>query len=128
MKKLVQAFVSLTIATSTFGGVTSVAAKENTPAYKIEYQNADSMQSVFTKELHQKYANVKFKKKSKNVSVYESKNYKVKVKDLDVDTIGKQTISIEGENKKTSESPAARTVRRIKRQRPKKITPAQTSA
>lgn len=48
MKKLVQAFVSLIIATSTFGGVTSVAAKENTPAYKIEYQNADSMQSVFT--------------------------------------------------------------------------------
>lgn len=42
-----------------------LVAKENTPAYKIEYQNADSMQSVFTKELHQKYANVKFKKKSK---------------------------------------------------------------
>ena len=65
MKKLVQAFVSLIIASSTFGGVTSVAAKENTPAYKIEYQDADSMQSVFTKELHKKYANVKFKKKSK---------------------------------------------------------------
>ena len=74
MKKLMQVFASVMIATSTFGGVTSVAAKENTPAYKIEYQNADSMQSVFTKELHQKYANVKFKKKSKNVSVYESKN------------------------------------------------------
>ena len=87
MKKLMQVFASVMIATSTFGGVTSVAAKENTPAYKIEYQNADSMQSVFTKELHQKYANVKFKKKSKNVSVYESKNYKVKVKDLDIDTI-----------------------------------------
>lgn len=87
------------IATSTFGGVTSVAAKENTPAYKIEYQNADSMQSVFTKELHKKYANVKFKKKTKNVSVYESKNYKVKVKDLDIDTVGKQTVSIEGKNK-----------------------------
>lgn len=80
MKKLVQAFVSLIIATSTFGGVTSVAAKENTPAYKIEYQNADSMQSVFTKELHQKYANVKFKKKSKNVSVYESKKLQGKSK------------------------------------------------
>ena len=96
-----QVFVSVMIATSTFGGVTSVAAKENTPAYKIEYQNADSMQSVFTKELHQKYANVKFKKKSKNVSVYESKNYKVKVKDLDIDTVGKQTVSIEGKNKNT---------------------------
>ena len=54
MKKLMQVFASVMIATSTFGGVTSVAAKENTPAYKIEYQNADSMQSVFTKELHQK--------------------------------------------------------------------------
>ena len=66
MKKLMQVFASVMIATSTFGGVTSVAAKENTPAYKIEYQNADSMQSVFTKELHQKYANVKIlKRKSK---------------------------------------------------------------
>ena len=80
MKKLVQAFVSLIIATSTFGGVTSVAAKENTPAYKIEYQDADSMQSVFTKELHKKYANVKFKKKTKNVSVYESKKLQGKSK------------------------------------------------
>ena len=97
MKKLMQVFASVMIATSTFGGVTSVAAKENTPAYKIEYQNADSMQSVFTKELHQKYANVKFKKKSKNVSVYESKNYKVKVKDLDIETVGKQTVLIECE-------------------------------
>lgn len=103
MKKLVQAFVSLIIATSIFGGVTNVAAKENTPAYKVEYQDADSMKSVFKKELHKKYANVEFKKKTKNVSVYESKNYKVKVKDLDIDTIGKQTISIEGENKQTSE-------------------------
>ena len=103
MKKLMQVFASVMIATSTFGGVTSVAAKENTPAYKIEYQNADSMQSVFTKELHKKYANVKFKKKTKNVSVYESKNYKVKVKDLDIDTVGKQTVSIEGKNKNTYE-------------------------
>lgn len=103
MKKLVQAFVSLIIATSTFGGVTNVAAKENTQAYKVEYQDADSMKSVFTKELHKKYANVKFKEKKKNVSVYESKNYQVKVKDLDIDTIGKQIISIEGKNKKTSE-------------------------
>ncbi len=31
MKKLMQVFVSVMIATSTFGGVTSVAAKENTP-------------------------------------------------------------------------------------------------
>ena len=107
MKKLVQAFVSLIIATSTFGGVTSVAAKENTPAYKVEYQDADSMKSVFKKELHKKYANVKFKKKTKNVSVYESKNYKVQVKNLDIDTIGKQTVSIEGENKKTSEKHSA---------------------
>ena len=107
MKKLVQAFVSLIIATSTFGGVTNVAAKENTPAYKVEYQDADSMKSVFKKELHKKYANVEFKKKTKNVSVYESKNYKVKVKDLDIDAIGKQTISIEGENKKTSEKQSA---------------------
>lgn len=91
------------VATSTFGGVTNVAAKESTPVYKIEYQDADSMKSVFTKELHKKYANVKFKKKKKNVSVYESKNYQVKVKDLDIDTIGKQIISIEGTNKKTSE-------------------------
>mgnify|MGYP002674005178 CR=1 FL=1 len=88
MKKLVQAFVSLIIATSTFGGVTSVAAKENTPAYKIEYQDADSMQSVFTKELHKKYA-------------------KVKVKDLDIDTVGKQTVSIEGKNKNTNEMHSA---------------------
>ena len=107
MKKLVQAFVSLIIVTSTFAGVTTVSAKENTPAYKVEYQDADSMKSVFKKELHKKYANIKFKKKTKNVSVYESKNYKVKVKDLDVDTIGKQTISIEGENKKTSEKQSA---------------------
>lgn len=103
MKKLVQAFASLIIATSTFGGVTNVAAKESTPVYKIEYQDADSMKSVFTKELHKKYANVEFKKKTKNVSVYESKNYQVKVKDLDINTIGKQIISIEGKNKKTSE-------------------------
>ena len=103
MKKLVQAFASLIVATSTFGGVTNVVAKESTPVYKIEYQDADSMKSVFTKELHKKYANVKFKKKMKNVSVYESKNYQVKVKDLDIDTIGKQIISIEGKNKKTSE-------------------------
>ena len=54
MKKLVQAFVSLIIATSTFGGVTNVSAKENTPAYKVEYQDADSMKSVFKKELHKK--------------------------------------------------------------------------
>lgn len=107
MKKLMQVFASVMIATSTFGGVTSVAAKENTPAYKIEYQNADSMQSVFTKELHQKYANVKFKKKSKNVSVYESKNYKVKVKDLDIETVGKQTVLIEGKNKNTNEKHSA---------------------
>lgn len=107
MKKLVQAFVSLIIVTSTFAGVTTVSAKENTPAYKVEYQDADSMKSVFKKELHKKYANVKFKKKTKNVSVYESKNYKVKVKDLDIDTIGKQTVSIEGENKKTSEKQSA---------------------
>lgn len=103
MKKLVQAFASLIIATSTFGGVTNVAAKESTPVYKIEYQDADSMKSVFTKELHKKYANVEFKKKTKNVSVYESKNYQVKVKNLDINTIGKQIISIEGKNKKTSE-------------------------
>ena len=107
MKKLVQAFVSLIIATSTFVGVTTVSAKENTPAYKVEYQDADSMKSVFKQELHKKYANVKFKKKTKNVSIYESKNYKVKVKDLDIDTIGKQTVSIEGENKKTSEKHSA---------------------
>lgn len=107
MKKLFQAFASLIIATSTFGGVTNVAAKESTPVYKIEYQDADSMKSVFTKELHKKYANVEFKKKTKNVSVYESKNYKVKVKDLDIDAIGKQTISIEGENKQTSEKHSA---------------------
>ena len=107
MKKLMQVFASVMIATSTFGGVTSVAAKENTAAYKIEYQDADSMQSVFTKELHKKYANVKFKKKSKNVSVYESKNYKVKVKDLDIETVGKQTVSIEGKNKNTNEKHSA---------------------
>ena len=107
MKKLVQAFVSLIIATSTFAGVTTVSAKENTPAYKVEYQDADSMKSVFKKELHKKYANVKFKKKTKNVTVYESKNYKVKVKDLDIDSIGKQTVSIEGENKQTSEKHSA---------------------
>ena len=94
MKKLVQAFVSLIIATSTFGGVTSVAAKENTPAYKIEYQDADSMQSVFTKELHKKYANVKFKKKTKNVSVYESKNYKVEDTTAPVITC-EDTITVE---------------------------------
>ena len=103
MKKLVQAVASLIIATSSFASVTTVSAKENTRDYKIEYQDADSMKSVFTKELHKKYANVKFKKKKKNVSVYESKNYQVKVKDLDVDTIGKQTVSIEGKNKKTNE-------------------------
>ena len=74
--------------------------KKTQAAYKIEYQDADSMQSVFTKELHKKYANVKFKKKSKNVSVYESKNYKVKVKDLDIETVGKQTVSIEGKKQK----------------------------
>ena len=51
--------------------------------------------------------NVKFKKKSKNVSVYESKNYKVKVKDLDIDTVGKQTVSIEGKNKNTNEKHSA---------------------
>ena len=103
MKKLVQAVASLIIATSSFAGVTTISAKENTQAYKVEYQDADSMKSVFTKELHKKYANVKFKEKKKNVSVYESKNYQVKVKDLDVDTIGKQTVSIEGKNKKTNE-------------------------
>ena len=103
MKKLVQAVASLIIATSSFTSVTTVSAKENTRDYKIEYQDADSMKSVFTKELHKKYANVKFKEKKKNVSVYESKNYQVKVKDLDVDTIGKQTVSIEGKNKKTNE-------------------------
>lgn len=103
MKKLVQAFVSLIIVVSSVVGVTTVSAKENTRDYKIEYQDADSMKSVFTKELHKKYANVKFKEKKKNVSVYESKNYQVKVKDLDVDTIGKQTVSIEGKNKKTNE-------------------------
>ena len=107
MKKLVQAFVSLIIATSTFAGVTTVSAKENTPAYKVEYQDADSMKSVFKKELHKKYANVKFKTKTKNVTVYETKNYKVKVKDLDIDSIGKQTVSIEGENKQTSEKHSA---------------------
>ena len=31
-----QVFASVMIATSTFGGVTSVAAKENTPAYKMD--------------------------------------------------------------------------------------------
>ena len=36
MKKLMQVFASVMIATSTFGGVTSVAAKENTPAYKMD--------------------------------------------------------------------------------------------
>ena len=46
MKKLMQVFASVMIATSTFGGVTSVAAKENTAAYKIEYQDADSMLSL----------------------------------------------------------------------------------
>lgn len=103
MKKLVQAVASLIIVASSVAGVTTVSAKENTQAYKVEYQDADSMKSVFTKELHKKYANVKFKEKKKNVSVYESKNYQVKVKDLDVDTIGKQTVSIEGKNKKTNE-------------------------
>ena len=107
MKKLMQVFASVMIATSTFGGVTNVAAKENTPAYKVEYQDADSMKSVFKKELHKKYANVEFKKKTKNVSVYESKNYKVKVKDLDIDTVGKQTVSIEGKNKNTNEKHSA---------------------
>lgn len=100
MKKLVQAVASLIIATSSFAGVTTISAKENTQAYKVEYQDADSIQSVFSKELHKKYANVKFKKKTKNVSVYESKNFKVTVTDLDVDQVGKQTISIEGQNKK----------------------------
>ena len=107
MKKLVQAVASLIIATSSFASVTTVSAKENTPAYKVEYQDADSMKSVFKKELHKKYANVKFKKKTKNVSVYESKNYKVKVKDLDIDTVGKQTDSIEGKNKNTNEKHSA---------------------
>ena len=101
MKKLVQAVASLIIATSSFAGVTTISAKENTQAYKVEYQDADSIQSVFSKELHKKYANVKFKKKTKNVSVYESKNFKVTVTDLDIDQVGKQTISIEGQNKKT---------------------------
>ena len=45
MKKLMQVFASVMIATSTFGGVTSVAAKE----------------------LHQKYANVKFKGLTSNL-------------------------------------------------------------
>ena len=71
MKKLMQVFASVMIATSTFGGVTSVAAKENKKDYKIEYQNEDSMKSVFTKDSHKNYANVKFKKKTKTVSVYE---------------------------------------------------------
>ena len=64
----------------------NVAAKENTPAYKVEYQDADSMKSVFKKELHKKYANVEFKKKTKNVVLYigkkdsDQKNYYVQLK------------------------------------------------
>ena len=54
MKKLVQAVASLIIATSSFAGVTTISAKENTQAYKVEYQDADSIQSVFSKELHKK--------------------------------------------------------------------------
>ena len=42
--------------------------------------------------------------------VYESKNYKVKVKDLDIDTVGKQTVSIEGKNKNTNEKHSAEAV------------------
>ncbi len=37
----------------------------------------------------------------------EEKNYKVKVKDLDIDTVGKQTVSIEGKNKNTNEKHSA---------------------
>lgn len=102
-KKLVQAFMSSLLVLTCVCNTTSILAKENTPSYKIEYQNADSMKSVFSKELHTKYANVKFKKKTKNVSVYESKKYQVKVKNLDIDTVGKQTVHIVAKDKTTSQ-------------------------
>lgn len=108
MKKLVQAFVSIFVCMSSFAGVTNISAKENTQAYKVEYQDANSMKSVFSKELHTKYANVKFKKKTKNVSLYESKKYQVKVKNLDIDSIGKQTISLEAKDKNTNEKTSAK--------------------
>lgn len=102
-KKLVQAFMSSLLVLTCVCNTTSILAKENTPSYKIEYQNADSMKTVFSKELHTKYANVKFKKKTKNVSVYESKKYQVKVKNLDIDTVGKQTVNIVAKDKTTSQ-------------------------
>lgn len=102
MKKLVKAFVCSHIMMFSLIPAVSVQAKEVTPSYKIEYQDADSMQSVFSKELHTKYANVKFKKKTKNVSVYESKNYQVKVKNLDVNQIGKQKVEMTATDKKAN--------------------------
>lgn len=65
MKKLVQAVASLIIATSSFAGVTTISAKENTQAYKVEYQDADSIQSVFSKELHKNMRMLNSKRKQK---------------------------------------------------------------
>lgn len=59
-----QVFASVMIATSTFGGVTSVAAKENTPAYKIEISKCRFNAVCIYKRITSK-KNVKFKKKSK---------------------------------------------------------------
>ena len=104
MKNIVKAIVCSQLAFATMMGITPICAKENTKSYKVEYQDADSMKSVFKKELDKTYANVKLKKQTKKKSVYESKDKKVVVKNLDIDKVGKQTVEISASDKNTDET------------------------
>ncbi len=103
MKNIVKAVVCSQLALASLVSVMPISAKENNSSYKIEYQNADSMKSVFKKELDKKYADVKFVKQKKNTAIFESKTKKVEVKNLKIDKLGKREVTISASDSKTNE-------------------------
>lgn len=98
MKRMIMSMLSMSLL---FGFTTPIMAEENT-TYKVEYNDENSMNSIFKEVFEENIGNMKYKSKTSNVMTYESKNYQIDVKGLNVKKEGTQNISMKLSDKTTT--------------------------
>lgn len=99
MKKLVKAVVCSQLLFAGFVSVMPVSAAQKETKYEVELKDENSLKEVFSDVFNKKVAKVKFSKKKKNTSIYTSDSYVVKVKNLEIDEEGVQSVSMHAEHK-----------------------------
>lgn len=105
-----------------FGFTTPIMADENT-TYKVEYNDENSMNSIFKEVFEENIGNMKYKSKTSEVMTYESKNYQIDVKGLNVEKEGTQNISMKLSDKSTNKIASALT--KVNKEATVKVTDSQ---